>query len=155
MVAITPLDINFLIRSMGLFPTICARSRITMLAGNSTLFPLLLIGPPPQIANSISRLRCRFLLSLRASPVSSNFTWSLARPHTLRVLRLSVHKLFQFRTFIYSQSCFQRIGKRAFQPSLPALAPVMQVGSPSSHFTGRVHLHSFGCADDSNHPALG
>src|SRR4030095_13375468 len=55
MVAITPLDINFLIRSIGLFPTTCARSRITMLAGISILFPLLLIGPPPQITNFIEQ----------------------------------------------------------------------------------------------------
>src|SRR6185503_20805595 len=44
MVAITPLDINFLMSSIGLFSIFWARSRITMLAGNSILFPLLLIG---------------------------------------------------------------------------------------------------------------
>src|SRR5918993_2182276 len=49
MVAMTPLDINFFMRSMGLFSIFCARSRITMLAGNSSLFPFLLIGLPPYI----------------------------------------------------------------------------------------------------------
>src|SRR3989304_4093929 len=44
MVAMTPFVINFLIRSIGLFSILSARSRITMLAGNSILFPLLLIS---------------------------------------------------------------------------------------------------------------
>src|SRR3990172_4111644 len=44
MVAITPFVISFLIRSIGLFSIFCARSRMTMLAGSSSLLPLLLIS---------------------------------------------------------------------------------------------------------------
>src|SRR5262245_53990600 len=113
MVAMTPLVINFLIRSMGLLPTICARSRITMLAGNSILFPfVVLIGPPPQISNSMSKVYCGFLLSLcaRSHEFKLHVTWLLAHPRSLntraifRFLRQGVHKFFQFCTFIWSQS---------------------------------------------------
>src|SRR5215208_4624469 len=71
MVAMTPLDINFLMRSMGLFSIFCARSRITMLAGNSILFPLLLMGYLHNLHTSNERnAKASILLIIRASPVS-------------------------------------------------------------------------------------
>src|SRR5512134_3758945 len=102
MVAITPLDISFLIRSMGLFPTTCARSRITMLAGISILFPLLLIGPPPQITNLKEPSRDVVVRSMCGRGlVSSQESHGTARPlHTLQAVSLiwqGVHKILQVR----------------------------------------------------------
>src|SRR5574341_286943 len=115
MVAITPLDINFLIRSMGLFPTTWARSRITILAGISILFPLLLIGPPPQITNLkrpswdvVVRSMCG------RGPVSNRGSHGTTRPtgtlQAVRLIREGIHKIFQVRALIRRQCRLQGIG---------------------------------------------
>jgi hypothetical protein len=43
----------------------------------------------------------------------------------------------------------------AFQAPFPAIAAVMQVGSPSSQFAGRVHPNSLGGSHNTDHLSLG
>ena len=45
--------------------------------------------------------------------------------------------------------------ERAFQASLPALTPVVQIGSPSRQFAGWVDLHSRRRSYNTNHLPLG
>jgi hypothetical protein len=96
---------------------------------------------------------------LLVSPVSDsvNHMQLLTSPHRLylHVSGQSTHKFFKSSAVILGQRCFQRMTKRAFQTTLPAFTPVVQIGSSARQFAGWVYLHSIDSSYDTNHLPFG
>jgi len=61
------------------------------------------------------------------------------------------HKIFEAGAVFRGQISFQGVRQGAFQTAHPALAFVVQVGAPASHFTARIHLHPVCGADNPHH----
>src|SRR5690349_20257129 len=120
MVAMTPFVINFLMRSIGLFSIFWARSRITMLEGNS-IFVL--------IGHLLARLQgfhstCVFATKpVRACERVAIRSYRLLAG--LCLLRQSLHKIFQIGTIFLCQLGFERMLKSAFESTFPTFTSVM------------------------------
>jgi hypothetical protein len=77
----------------------------------------------------------------------------LTRPHNicLYVSRQAIHTFIQSSAVILCQSYLQRMTERALQTAFPALAPLVQIGSPPGQLAGWVYLHTICRLYDPNH----